>query len=276
MINATFPGQLFTLPEGRKLFELYSTPDTAIKSFPLGEYADILLDWKASTRFPVSTAVIYFFAVKVINRLIILENSKQLKPRDSKSSTHFKAFVFLHNLLLCLYSAYSFVGSANIVAKSYELRRWKDAYCDRSSETWSAGLNYYAWLFYLSKYYEIIDTVIILLKNRPSSLLQSYHHAGAILTMYFYYAMTSVGIQPPGKKYLTSLQITQFLVGGTMSASYALIPGCMKGPKTLENLEWFTYFFNLAYVLYLTSLFVDFAKRTYGKERKETVAKKTE
>lgn len=31
---------------------------------------------------------------------------------------------------------------------------------------------------------EIVDTIIILLKGRRSSLLQTYHHAGAIFTMY--------------------------------------------------------------------------------------------
>lgn len=39
-------------------------------------------------------------------------------------------------------------------------------------------------LFYLD---EIVDTIIILLKGRRSSLLQTYHHAGAIITMYLGY-----------------------------------------------------------------------------------------
>lgn len=36
----------------------------------------------------------------------------------------------------------------------------------------------------MSKFYEVLDTVIILLKGRPSSLLQSYHHAGAMMSMW--------------------------------------------------------------------------------------------
>lgn len=32
-----------------------------------------------------------------------------------------------------------------------------------------------------------MDTIIILLKGRRSSLLQTYHHAGAIITMYMGY-----------------------------------------------------------------------------------------
>ena len=105
----------------------------------------------------------------------------------------------------------------------------------------------YAYLFYLSKYYEFIDTVILVAKNRHVSLLQSYHHTGAVLTMfllykagtigvwifvifnsfihtimYFYYALTTMGINPPGKQMITSAQITQFLIG-TVSAPKSFV-----------------------------------------------------
>ena len=49
---------------------------------------------------------------------------------------------------------------------------------------WNEGLAFYGWLFYLSKFYEVVDTLIILAKGRKSSLLQTYHHAGAMLSMW--------------------------------------------------------------------------------------------
>lgn len=49
---------------------------------------------------------------------------------------------------------------------------------------WNEGLAFYGWLFYLSKFYEVFDTLIILAKGRTSSLLQMYHHAGAMLSMW--------------------------------------------------------------------------------------------
>jgi hypothetical protein len=49
---------------------------------------------------------------------------------------------------------------------------------------WNEGLAFYGWLFYLSKFYEIIDTAIILSKGKKSSLLQVYHHTGAMLCMW--------------------------------------------------------------------------------------------
>ncbi|KAK7397601.1 hypothetical protein QQX98_013035 [Neonectria punicea] len=111
---------------------------------------------------------------------------------------------------------------------------------------WNEGLAYYGWIFYLSKFYEVLDTFIILAKGKPSSTLQTYHHAGAMLSMwagirymsapiwmfvlinsfihslmYFYYTLTafSIRVPTPIKRTLTSMQITQFLVG----ASYAML-----------------------------------------------------
>lgn len=49
---------------------------------------------------------------------------------------------------------------------------------------WNEGLAFYGWFFYLSKFYEIMDTMIILAKGKRSSFLQTYHHAGAMICMW--------------------------------------------------------------------------------------------
>lgn len=49
---------------------------------------------------------------------------------------------------------------------------------------WNEGLAWWGWWFYLSKFYEVIDTFIILAKGKRSSTLQTYHHAGAMLSMW--------------------------------------------------------------------------------------------
>ena len=109
---------------------------------------------------------------------------------------------------------------------------------------WNEGLAFYGWLFYLSKFYEVIDTAIILAKGKKSSFLQTYHHAGAMLCMwagirymsppiwmfvlvnsgvhaimYTFYLCSALNVRVPKvvKQILTTTQITQFVVG----ASYA-------------------------------------------------------
>jgi len=49
---------------------------------------------------------------------------------------------------------------------------------------WNEGLAFYGWPFYLSKFYEVLDTAIILAKGKRSSTLQTYHHAGAMMCMW--------------------------------------------------------------------------------------------
>jgi hypothetical protein len=49
---------------------------------------------------------------------------------------------------------------------------------------WNEGLSYYGWIFYVSKFYEVLDTFIILAKGKQSSLLQTYHHTGAMICMW--------------------------------------------------------------------------------------------
>lgn len=46
---------------------------------------------------------------------------------------------------------------------------------------WDEGAAYIGWIFYISKFYEILDTMIILASGKKSSVLQTYHHAGVIL-----------------------------------------------------------------------------------------------
>ncbi|KAL4891615.1 GNS1/SUR4 family-domain-containing protein [Aspergillus ambiguus] len=115
---------------------------------------------------------------------------------------------------------------------------------------WNQGLAYLGWIFYLSKFYEVLDTAIILAKGKKSSTLQTYHHAGAMMCMwagiryiappiwiftlvnsgihammYTYYTLTALHIRVPTviKRSLTSMQITQFLIGTTMAASYLFV-----------------------------------------------------
>ncbi|EEH50509.1 uncharacterized protein PADG_06588 [Paracoccidioides brasiliensis Pb18] len=115
---------------------------------------------------------------------------------------------------------------------------------------WNEGLAFLGWIFYLSKFYEVLDTAIILAKGKRSSTLQTYHHAGAMMCMwagirymatpiwifplfnsaihammYLYYTLTALSIRVPVaiKRSLTSLQITQFVFGSTLAACYILI-----------------------------------------------------
>lgn len=65
-----------------------------------------------------------------------------------------------------LFSLVTFINAAPHVFSFFASQGFsRDAYCDADSKLWSPFLHYWSYLFYLSKYYEILDTVIILLKG---------------------------------------------------------------------------------------------------------------
>ncbi|KAI9027793.1 ELO family [Hyaloraphidium curvatum] len=254
-----------------------------IADWPFGRHYDLFMDPKV----PILTGAVYFVTVHYINHI---EGRKAVF-----NGPIFKALVVLHNVFLAVFSALTFLNAApHVFNFFYQGGFSKAAYCDAKSELWNPFLHYWSWLFYLSKYYEILDTVIILLQGKKTSLLQSFHHAGAILSMfwctasqttavwifvcfnsfihtimYTYYTASTFGFRFPFKSLITYSQITQFLVGDPLAISYLLIPGCIKHDS--PDLPWYrnerwsdTY--TIVYVAALVVLFADFAKKSYSKK----------
>ncbi|KAI9488451.1 fatty acid elongase [Zychaea mexicana] len=269
---------------------------------PFPELYRIVMDGRT----PVAAASLYLIIVYLWTIRIVQRNHQQQQQQQNaalqkpsspvKDTTTincarlFTLFVLAHNLALAAYSGLTFYKLATGIHRT---RTRDDAsmftkVCDTDEYFWNDTLGYWGYFFYLSKFYEFVDTFIILLKGRKPSLLQEYHHAGAIITMwagiryhttaiwmfvtfnsfihtamYSYYAATTLGLHPPGKKYLTSLQIAQFLLGMTLAAAYLFTPGCSELPG-----EKFTLKLNLSYLMPLTWLFFDFARKTYGRRQK--------
>ncbi|KAI9808484.1 MAG: hypothetical protein M1826_004129 [Phylliscum demangeonii] len=115
---------------------------------------------------------------------------------------------------------------------------------------WNEGLAFYGWLFYLSKFYEVVDTLIHLAKGKQASGLQVFHHAGSIVSLwagvrymsppvwlwvllnagvhtlrYSYYALKSVSVPVPRaiKGLITTLQPLQFGIGTLFALAHLFI-----------------------------------------------------
>lgn len=225
-VHLTYPPlSLFTFPPA-SLPEVLSPPEshhTLAKPFTIDStvYNDAL-----SVNYPLTIAVIYATSVTIINRI---NKQRGNKPWAFSKSYIFFAFVILHNVILAVYSAWTFLGMLNAIRAAWPGWEGKDGvagvvdamckihgprglgnaatYNSTNSlwgvtsrdiklttggmpdttdvgRIWNEGLGYYGWLFYLSKFYEVMDTAIILAKGKKSSLLQTYHHAGAMMCMW--------------------------------------------------------------------------------------------
>lgn len=181
------------------------------------------LEWQV----PVTIALIYAIIVTSMNRL---NKQRKLQPWAFSKTPFFKTMVLIHNVLLAVYSGWTFIGMWHALRVSlynpleeHGIAGTVDSLCkingprglgsaatyNEHSQAWSianrafrlgpdgvspdptdigriwnSGLAFYGWLFYMSKFYEVLDTFIILAKGKKSSLLQTYHHAGAMLCMW--------------------------------------------------------------------------------------------
>eukprot|EP01090_Pellita_catalonica_P023547 TRINITY_DN9774_c0_g1_i2.p1 TRINITY_DN9774_c0_g1~~TRINITY_DN9774_c0_g1_i2.p1 ORF type:complete len:196 (+),score=9.73 TRINITY_DN9774_c0_g1_i2:79-666(+) len=127
-----------------------------------------------------------------------------------------------------------------------------DSYCDTEHIFGyvRSSLVFWAWVFALSKYLELFDTILLILKNphRPIRFLHWYHHITVLLFtwyagvlhfsagmqfiifngivhsfMYLYYFLTEIKIKIPGPlaMALTMLQISQMVYGIFVNATVA-------------------------------------------------------
>ncbi|ODV87501.1 hypothetical protein CANARDRAFT_194821 [[Candida] arabinofermentans NRRL YB-2248] len=289
---------------------------------------------------PLIISFIYFTSFHLLNKLILKRQINQYKSSNNgklpSNSTpkllkpapfsianwkSFKLFVTLHNVLLCIYSIWTFIGMLDSIYKnindlfpinnititnnnnnfSTSDKFWQTI-CDVDNGIWynknTKGLSFYSYLFYISKYYEIIDTLIIILKGKKTSLLQIYHHSGAILSMwsgtrfssppiwifvvfnsfihsimYFYYFLSCLNIKIPihMKKSLTILQILQFIIGGSLAITHLyinyfdLLNGSYKSCIGTSE-DALAIFINVIYLAPLTLLFTAFYIDSYRKK----------
>lgn len=149
------------------------------------------------------------------------------------------AILQVHNMVLCVASAVMLAGCVVEVFRRADAQRgWLWMLCESTATSPSGPLFFWSYMYYLSKYYEMLDTVLALSCGSipPSFNLHVFHHAlvplmawlwletlqslqfvGLIantfvhVIMYYYYYLRSGGIVPWWKNAVTRVQIIQFV-----------------------------------------------------------------
>jgi len=228
---------------------------------------------------PILLVVAYFvskFALPVFCRMTGI---------NGKSSLFLMA-VALHNLLLAVFSAVVFVNSWAIFLQHIIENGARMTYSDSDGSLWASGMGAWCTIFYLSKYYELVDTLILIMKGKEASFLQIYHHTGILLTMwggvvsqaswllivvllnsgihtlmYTYFLIKTIDPKREirAAKYLTKAQIGQFFVGILYTLpTYFLREASMASLLVCAFID--------LYAVGLILLFVAFAKKKYKKK----------
>ena len=212
----------------------------------------------------------------VANNYLILD----AKYFHNYSPNTIYAFSLIHNFGLHVFSFYTF-------AQLFRILITKGVSCESGFYFDSPGVRWILFLFYLSKYYEYVDTMILYAKKKQPIFLQKFHHIGATIVwhlgfvyefegvyfaslinsgihtvMYGYYFLSLFeNIRPIINKYkiyITSAQVGQLVFG------FVALPLFYYGKESLVIRRVIIVFD--VYIGCLIALFLQFMIKNYSKK----------
>jgi len=210
------------------------------------------------------------------------------KFMENRKPMELKGIIGLHNAVLMVLSIFMFVGTINAVIRRYLEVGLYDIFCMPNHHHIKGDGAFWEWVFYVSKFYELLDSVLLALgKKRNLNFLHVYHHFIVVplfwsynttysfghwmliltntwvhIFMYYYFAVSSAfGWSVWWKKYITIMQLVQFFFD--LSLTWPLYPmeyiygtGCSTELWTLH----FGQFIGFTFVI----LFYRLYKETYN------------
>jgi len=236
--------------------------------------------------YPVCTVVAYCIGIPLFQKWM-----------ENRTSPSLKWTLVLHNLFLCVASGFlAVLMFCKILAfHQSENLPWFEVLCGLTFGQQRGLMTLLHYWNHLLKYYELVDTLFLVLKKKPINFLHAYHHpATLVLTwtqitdaigiqwmviwlnlcvhtvMYFYYGLAAMNIQMPFKQLVTVFQIVQFLLD--LLACYIGYANVLLGYYRCVGTSraGFVGCFILTSYLYL---FLDFYNDTYHHKKSVTSSK---
>jgi len=236
---------------------------------PLSDFSVILNTW-----------VIYFSTITILWLYMKNRNSHEVR-----------GITALHNAFLCILSTVMCAGISWEIYLLWDNKGWSGVYCPQNQP--KGRLYYWIYIYYLSKFPELLDTVIIVLKKKPLLFLHVYHHAVVFILpwlwmtetlgfasfgmmfntfvhifMYYFFTATSLGVRIWWKKYITTIQIVQFVCSFAMSVPYLyfMVERGPDGGLTLDTSNcpgWMAWVISATINGSFLVLFINFYRTTY-------------
>eukprot|EP00742_Colponemidia_sp_Colp-10_P005613 GILJ01006000.1.p1 GENE.GILJ01006000.1~~GILJ01006000.1.p1 ORF type:complete len:271 (+),score=26.96 GILJ01006000.1:43-813(+) len=143
-----------------------------------------------------------------------------------------------HNLLLSIFSLIIMFGCLHEVFKRITQEKSTEwLFCESQGMQARGSLYFWSYLYYLSKYYELLDTILLVLRGSKLSFLHVYHHVVVLfmawnwmqytqtlqfigvlfntsvhVVMYYYFFLQTIKRPPRWRRYVTVFQVVQFVV----------------------------------------------------------------
>lgn len=105
---------------------------------------------------------------------------KWMKPRKP---FELKYLITAHNMFLCLISLWMAAGITVRISHVLQNYGLFSLYCGSTQEE-DDKLFFWTNMFYISKYYELLDTIFVVLRKKPLSFLHVWHHCSVVFVCY--------------------------------------------------------------------------------------------
>lgn len=229
-------------------------------------------DW----RVPLTVGITYLIVIFALHRIM-----------KTRARIEARILTAIHNFIMFFISLVCFVGMVYGILKQAYYHGGESLFCDSKNVASGRGtLTFWMYIFYLSKFYELLDTVFLAIRKSTLRFLHIYHHAvtGPLcfvcltyaipiqwsattlnalvhIPMYYYYYVVIFGVQVWWKKYITEMQIIQFILSlvahtGTLIYHYGFGGNC-SGYDDWGNI------FAAGIIWSYLFLFIDYYKVTY-------------
>jgi fatty acid elongase 3 len=235
----------------------------------------------ASLHHVIAAAALYLLTLAVLR--FFMKNRDPLK---------LKGLGALHNLILSSFSGICLVAILYYFIPIWYTRGTYTIACDPGRDVYTKGpLIFWFYLFYLSKIYEFLDTIFQVFRKKPLKFLHVYHHCITLglvwltlqegnpmqwaditanlfvhVIMYYYYYKAELGIQIWWKKYITTIQIIQFLWDMSWHLGWYFLTARLP-PNTCAGTMFGFHFSNFVILSFLF-LFIHFYIQTYSRKPK--------
>ena len=200
-----------------------------VHNFNANDYIPLIHDFTWSM--PTVAIIIYI--------LIVYYGPSWMKYREKMERS-----LWLWNLFMSFVSAILFIGMV-LPCASFALKKGVfEIICLPRGELYRGSQFFWAWIYALTKYIELLDTVFVVLRKRKITFLHYYHHITVLLytwftlvslpggsgfifsvmnsgvhsLMYFYYYLSHAGYRPSWGQIITVIQLLQMVAGVIISA----------------------------------------------------------
>ncbi|KAL4760354.1 elongation of very long chain fatty acids protein [Aspergillus foveolatus] len=213
-------------PFGIHLWPIFDKAFEAVMGYPASEFQFVEGKTPMST-FRETAIMLIVYYVTIFGGREVMRNRPAFK---------LNTLFMIHNFVLTVVSAILLALFVEQLVPTIWNHGIFYSICDHRGG-WTQPLIVLYYLNYLNKYLEFLDTVFLFLKKKPLTFLHTYHHGATALlcytqligltavqwvpitinllvhvVMYWYYFQSARGIRIWWKKYITRLQIIQFVI----------------------------------------------------------------